>query len=250
MSGINIQKEFRDYYLKFNLPIQAAAIIAAVFLSYDIEKVIIFSIFFHLIIYWLGIQCGSHKLFSHKSWTPRYKWIKYLIAHVSCFGLMGGPILWSSMHRWHHAHSDKDLDPHSPKHGLLHSYFTWFLNVPHVPLRVVKDHISDFKLVKIDKNCKRIVLITLLSLIIIDYELAISLLIAMTVTFNFEMSVNCFAHRKINNEWKSVNYPLLALITGGSTLHANHHADPANYNFSTKWYELDSSVWIIKLLKK
>ena len=72
----------------------------------------------------------------------------------------------------------------------------------------------------------------------------------MTVTFNFEMSVNCFAHRKINDVWQSVNYTILAFVTGGSTLHANHHKDSGNYNFSTKWYELDPSAWIIKLLKK
>jgi|688.fasta_scaffold00357_70 fatty-acid desaturase len=250
MTGLDLNKEFRDYYLKFNLPLQIVAITATIFLSFNIVKVLLFTIFFHILIYWAGIQCGSHKLFSHKSWIPKYKWITYSIGIISCFGIMGGPILWSLMHRWHHAHSDTDLDPHSPKHGYLHSYFTWFLNIPHVPLRIIKDHILDYNLIRIDRNCKKIVYITLLFLTVLDYEIALSLLLAMVITFHIEMSVNCFAHKQLDGEWKSVNYISLAFITGGSTLHANHHADSSNWNFSKKWFELDPSAWIIKCLKK
>lgn len=250
MSGLNIQKEFKDYHIKFNLPIQLATIFSIIFFSYNINKVVALTTFLYIIIYWVGTQCGSHKLFAHKSWKPRNQFIKYVLAYISCFGLMGGPILWSSVHRWHHAHSDKNLDPHSPKDGILHSYFTWFLNAPHIPLRIVKDYIGDPRLVKIDKNCKSIVLITLLLFFLIDYELGISLLLAMTISFNFEMSINAFAHKKVNNDWNPVNYTFLGFITGGSALHLNHHNDPSNYSFSNKWYEIDPSVWIINVLKE
>jgi len=250
MKGLNVNKEFKDYYLKFNLPIQIVGILSAIFLPFDFTKVIILTIFFHIIAYWIGIQCGSHKLFSHKSWEPKYPWITYVIGYIACFGLMGGPVLWSLVHRWHHAHSDTDLDPHSPKHGFVRSYYTWLYNVPHVPLRFIKDHIADLNLIKIDRNCKKIVLLTLILFAIIDYEIAIALLLAMTLTFHVEMSINCFAHRKQKDTWTSVNYPLLGLITGGSSLHANHHLDSNNWNFSTKWYEIDPSAWFIKLLMK
>ena len=247
---LDIKEESRAYYLKFNIPLQIAAVAGLIFLTYSWSILLIWTAIFYMVIYWIGTQCGSHKLFSHKSWEPRFVWIKYAIAYVSCFGMMGGPIVWTAMHRWHHAHSDKDQDPHSPKDGLLHSYFMWFLNVPAVPLRIISDHLKDPNLVRIDKHCRQIVLYTLLVLAIINYQVALALLLAMTITFNFEMSINCFAHRKVNNEWTAVNYVWLGFLTGGSALHANHHADPANSSFSKCWYEIDPSVWFIKILEK
>ena len=250
MATLKIKEESKDYYLKFNIPLQIITLIGLVFLDYSWSLILAWSLFFHLIIYWLGIQCGSHKLFSHRSWEPKFNWIKYGIAYISCFGMMGGPIVWTAMHRWHHKHSDTDSDPHSPKDGLLHSYFMWFLNVPNIPLRLIKDHLSDQMLVDIDINAKKIVLYTLVVLCFVNYQIALALLLAMTFTFHIEMAINCFAHRKINNEWVPINYVWLGFLTGGSSLHANHHAHQGNSSFSTKWYEFDPTSWIIKILEK
>jgi fatty-acid desaturase len=54
----------------------------------------------------------------------------------------------------------------------------------------------------------------------------------------------------VNNTWLAVNHTWFGFLTGGSALHANHHADPANSSFSKKWYEIDPSIWFIRILEK
>jgi fatty-acid desaturase len=103
---------------------------------------------------------------------------------------------------------------------------------------------------QIDQHCKKIVLVTLGVLLLIDYQIMLALGIAMTITFHFEMLVNAFAHREVNNYWSAHNNSFLALLSGGSTLHGNHHDNPTAFSFSKHWWELDPSAWFIRILKK
>jgi stearoyl-CoA desaturase (delta-9 desaturase) len=245
-----IATKSKNYYLFFNLPIQVLTVLGLILLPIDFYKILAWATAFYVLVYWIGIQAGSHKLFSHRSWEPRYKWITNSIAVISCFGLMGGPVVWSMMHRWHHANSDTDKDPHSPKDGKYHSYFGWLMNPPSVPLTLIKDHIRSKIVMQIDHHCIKIVLITLSLLVLIDYQIALSLGIAMTATFHIEMMINAFAHKEVDNQWSAHNNSVLAFISGGSTLHGNHHDSPSNFSFSKHWWELDPSAWIIRVLKK
>lgn len=245
-----IAKKSREYYLLFSFPIQIAAIVSLALLPLDYAKVSAWTAIFYVVIYWQGIQNGAHKLFSHKSWEPRWSWIKYATAYLSCFGLMGGPITWSNLHRWHHAHSDEERDPHSPRHGVFHSYVGWLMNPPAIPFMVVRDLMRDDIIVWINQRCREVVAVTLIVVAIIDYQVAVALAVAMTITFNFEMAVNAFLHREVNGKWAAVNNAWLAIPTGGSSLHANHHKSPGKYSFAKYWYEIDLSALLVRLLKK
>lgn len=240
----------KNYYLFFNIPLQIFLIILFFLIDIDLYQFFIVTIFLYILIYWAGIQAGTHKLFSHKSWTPRFNFTKYILAVLSCYGLMGGPISWARIHRWHHKHSDTDKDPHSPKKGLFFSYFLWLLNPPDVPLFVVKDYINDKKLIFIEKNCKNIVIISLLILFFLDQTIGIAALTSMVLTFHSEMLVNTFMHKNVNNKYMPVNNTILSLFSGGSTLHKNHHENASSSCFSKRWYEIDLSYIIILLLKK
>ncbi len=39
------------------------------------------------------------------------------------------------------------------------------------------------------------------------------------------------------------------MITGGEAWHNNHHAHPGSARFGLRWFELDSSWFVIKLMK-
>ena len=39
------------------------------------------------------------------------------------------PIDWAARHLEHHAHADREGDPHSPADGLLHAHIGWMLAV-------------------------------------------------------------------------------------------------------------------------
>lgn len=244
-----MKKESIKYYLFFNLPIQIVAIVSLFFIT-NIYVFVCTLVLSYILVYWLGVQAGTHKLFSHKTWEPKNNFIKNMIATLSCFGLMGGPIIWSQIHRYHHIHADTDLDPHTPKFGLLNSYFLWLFNIPELKLTSVKDLIKDQKLIFINKYCREIVLITLTILFLINFNLFAGFIMACCLTFHSEMAVNAFLHKNVNHKWTSVNNKLLSLISGGSTLHKNHHDNLRLNNFSINPYEFDCSYLFIKFLSK
>jgi stearoyl-CoA desaturase (delta-9 desaturase) len=236
----------RSYYLYFNLPLHFLLIASVFFIEISIPLVVLF----YAIVYWVGVQAGSHKLFSHNTWVPKFNFLKYIVALISCFGLMGGPVSWARMHRYHHANSDTDHDPHTPKKGFYVSYIGWLLNPPNAPFFIIKDLLKDKLLCNIEKYCRQIVMAVLTIIFLFDPTVFASLLLAMVLTFHSEMLVNSFLHKKVGNKYTSVNNAWLSLISGGSTLHKNHHDNPGKDNFGTTWYEIDLSYFIIKLLKK
>src|SRR5262245_2093914 len=64
----------------------------------------------------LGIGIGYHRLLTHRGFKPP-KYVEYFLTFCGTLSLHGGPISWVARHRRHHAHSDQDGDPHSPRHG-------------------------------------------------------------------------------------------------------------------------------------
>ena len=72
----------------------------------------------------LGITLCYHRLLTHHSFkTPG--WFEFLLTTCACLAWQGGPIQWVGVHRLHHMHSDKDLDPHSPQHGFTWAHMFW-----------------------------------------------------------------------------------------------------------------------------
>src|SRR5215510_708794 len=64
----------------------------------------------------VGITVGYHRLLTHRSFqTP--KPLEYLFAVLGSMAVQGPVMSWVADHRKHHAHTDKDGDPHSPHIG-------------------------------------------------------------------------------------------------------------------------------------
>src|SRR6478736_1103910 len=63
-----------------------------------------------------GITIGYHRLLTHRSFAP-YKWMEYTFAVLGSLAVQGSVIAWVADHRKHHAHTDKEGDPHSPHVG-------------------------------------------------------------------------------------------------------------------------------------
>ncbi len=60
----------------------------------------------------IGLSIGFHRYFAHRSFTaPRWAVAGFHVLGVmGCFGSAAG---WSALHRRHHAHSDREGDPHA-----------------------------------------------------------------------------------------------------------------------------------------
>ena len=72
-----------------------------------------------------------HRYFSHRSFkTSRVG--QFIFALLGAAAVQRGPIWWAAHHRHHHAHSDQELDIHSPvQRSFFWSHTGWFLSRRH-----------------------------------------------------------------------------------------------------------------------
>lgn len=83
----------------------------------------------------LGLNLGYHRVLSHRS-LKLPKWFERTLVTI---GLPAGtPVQWAGNHRYHHAHTDTPLDPHSPLHkGFWHAHVGWYFGSDNVLLCVL-----------------------------------------------------------------------------------------------------------------
>ena len=97
-----------------------------------------FSVLIFVVVYYLlagaGVNLGYHRILSHRSLRVP-KWLERTLVTI---GLPAGtPIQWAGNHRYHHAHTDTALDPHSPvHHGFWYAHVGWYLRSKNVLLCV------------------------------------------------------------------------------------------------------------------
>ncbi|WNG35084.1 acyl-CoA desaturase [Archangium violaceum] len=86
-----------------------------------------------------GIEVGFHRYFAHRTFETTRP-LRALLLILGSMAGQGSALLWSAVHRTHHAHTDQPGDPHSPVlgrrgawdklRGFLWSQFLWYLDVP------------------------------------------------------------------------------------------------------------------------
>jgi stearoyl-CoA desaturase (delta-9 desaturase) len=83
----------------------------------------------------LGVNLGYHRVLSHRSLKVP-KWLERILVTI---GLPAGtPVQWAGNHRFHHAHTDTELDPHSPvHHGFWYAHVGWYLGSKRVALCIL-----------------------------------------------------------------------------------------------------------------
>src|SRR3954453_22239179 len=86
----------------------------------------------------LGITVGYHRLLTHRSFQTS-KPMEYAFAVLGSMAVQGPVNSWVADHRKHHAHTDREGDPHSPHvghgdgaggvlAGLWHAHTGWLLS--------------------------------------------------------------------------------------------------------------------------
>lgn len=204
----------------------------------------------------LGVSAGYHRLFSHASFKTSI-FMKRVLLYFGMLSGQGSPIFWIGIHRgYHHKHADKDEDAHSPRHGFWHSYILWMFKRSKMSIRSVLDLIKDPDMVFCHKHYIKIVWITHLVLFLISIELWLYLLVLPSFitlhSFLIQTSVTHlsragYRNYKVNDD--SVNVPWLFPFILGEAWHNNHHGEGRNPNFGRKWWELDPTFWLIKLIR-
>ncbi|MDQ6930242.1 MAG: fatty acid desaturase [Candidatus Eremiobacteraeota bacterium] len=208
----------------------------------------------------LGVTLNYHRTLTHRS-LRMVKPLEYLTALFATLSLQGGPIEWVATHRAHHAHSDKDGDPHNSNEGFRWSHLTWLylankaILTREQKLRMAHDVASDKFYVFIDKYQ----LLLQAGLAVLLYMLGgaswvvLGIFMRLVLTYHLTWLINSAAHSVGYQTFKtgdrSTNCWWLALMSWGEGWHNNHHAFPFSARHGLRWFEIDHTWHVIKLLK-
>lgn len=210
---------------------------------------------------WIDHICISlhHRYISHKSFESKTELIHKLIILLSLFPMTHSPLRFAVIHRHHHWANleDETLDAHGPATGFWNTLIFWEFNMTNVvknlKYKMYKDLLRDKFLVWFDTHYYKLIIGLSLIVYLISWKLFWYVLIPASIvtrlTANF--CTNWICHTRGYQNYKvgkdtSTNNVICGIITGGEGWHNNHHANPNNWRFGEKKWELDPTAFIIK----
>ena len=211
-----------------------------------------------LILWWVagswGIGMGYHRLLTHRGFKAP-KWLEYFLSVCGTFAMQSGPLTWVTTHRIHHAFTETDKDPHSPRNGTYWSHIGWIFrgtaqNHPWATMqRYSPDLTKDRFQVVLDKYYYIPTIIVAAGLMAIGGWTMVLWAIFFRTVFGWHSTwlVNSATHlwgsRRFDTRDDSRNNGLIAALTFGEGWHNNHHAYPRSARHGLTWYQIDAN-WI------
>jgi stearoyl-CoA desaturase (Delta-9 desaturase) len=219
-----------------------------------------------------GVTLGFHRLLTHRSYQT-YKSVEYTLAILGSTAVQGPVMSWVADHRRHHAHTDREGDPHSPHGhgsgfkgaiaGLWYAHMGWLFvdSGATEHSRYARDLYEDRGMQFIHRTFALWVLLGLVMPFglgyLIDGTLAGALTAALWggpvrifalhhVTWSINSICHFFGTRRFAVEDHSTNVFWLALFSLGESWHHNHHAFPRSARHGLRWWEVDPTGWLIR----
>lgn len=226
-----------------------------------------------VVLHWLcggiGICLGYHRMLTHGSFNT-HSWVRRTIAAVGCLAGEGPPMMWVANHRLHHARSDQEGDPHSPREGSWWSHMLWLAyrvggkDANQYFKKWAPDLYQDRVIRYMDYGFVPINVIVSLAIMGAGYAiggwtLAMSWLVwgvfvRMVFVLHSTWLVNSASHmwgyRNYETRDDSRNNWWVALLTYGEGWHNNHHAHPRMAKHGHKWWEFDITFQTIRMMQR
>jgi stearoyl-CoA desaturase (delta-9 desaturase) len=209
----------------------------------------------------LGIGLGYHRLLTHRGFkTP--KWLEYFLTVCGTFALQAGAISWVTTHRIHHAFTDTDKDPHSPRNGIYWSHIGWILkgtaqeHDAATHQRYSPDLVKDkFHLILDKYYSVPTVILGLILFAVGGWSMVLWGIFLRTVwgwhcTWLVNSATHLWGTRRFETRDDSRNNLLIALLTWGEGWHNNHHAYPRSARHGLTWKELDINWIQLRIMEK
>lgn len=204
----------------------------------------------------MGICLCYHRLLTHRSFkTP--KWFEYVLTVFAVLSWQGGPIDWVGTHRLHHAHSDELEDPHSPHHGFNWAHATWTLRhrrEGHNPRMAAKDLMRDPVMVFLDRwhFVPQFILAGVLFALggwsWVIWGVALRVTLGYHATWLVNSAAHTWGYQTHKTGDDSRNNWWVAIVSFGEGWHNNHHAHQRSAAHGMRWYEIDMTYWMIRVL--
>ncbi len=207
----------------------------------------------------IGIALGLHRTLTHRSlslWKP----LEYAVSICGCLALQGSPVEWVATHRAHHAHTDREGDPHDANAGFRWSHFLWMVMPnPHLLSRDERArYAADLLADPFYRFLDRYHAWFTVALAVVLYALGGAswvvwgIFVRLAVVYQFTWLVNSAAHtigyRSFRTDDRSTNCWWVALLGWGEGWHNNHHAFPFSVRHGLRWYEFDVTWLTVRLL--
>ena len=223
-----------------------------------------------------GVTLGFHRLLTHRSFQT-FKPIEYTLAILGSAAVQGPVISWVADHRKHHAHTDKEGDPHSPHghggglrgaiSGLWYAHMGWLFHVSGTSehARYARDLHEDRGMRFIHSTFGLWVTVGFLLPAALGYLFEPTLagaakaalwggLVRIFVLHHVTWSINSVCHffgtRRFAVEDHSTNVFWLSLLSFGESWHHNHHTFPRSARHGLRWWEVDPTGWLIRGMRR
>jgi stearoyl-CoA desaturase (delta-9 desaturase) len=210
----------------------------------------------------LGIGIGYHRLFTHRGFVCR-TWLRRVLAWMGCAALQGGPSRWVAMHRRHHQTSDREGDPHSPLAGFFHGHVGWVMRYDEQDAvdhrKLVPDVSGDDPLMRVMDRGILFMLPWALTCVFcfavagwrgVLWGAVIRTLALWHVTWCVNSICHTWGRRPNETRDESRNVWWVGLLSLGEGWHNNHHARPAAAMHGWRWYQIDVSGYLIRLMAR
>ena len=209
-----------------------------------------------------------HRYASHGQFTINKFWEKifFIFSYITQGSSYISPRAYAIMHRMHHAHTDTEKDPHSPK-------FTHRLYKMMWQTKVIYTNIFKKRMTVDQKYLKKLprwnamdwfghswgsrlawgaAYITFYVFFATQWWMFLILPIHFIMGPFHGAIINWFAHKIGYTNYRmsntSTNLINIDFLMWGESLHNNHHKNPNRANFARKWFELDPMYPIIKVM--
>jgi stearoyl-CoA desaturase (delta-9 desaturase) len=204
----------------------------------------------------LSVTIGFHRMLTHRSFRP-HPIVKFVLLVLGSMALEGPALSWAATHIKHHAHSDREGDPHSPIDGFWHAHLGWMFKSdygdPNVYCRnLVKDPIVVF--------VSRTFLLWVVLSLLIPFAIGgwtgllwgglVRIFFTHHVTWSVNSVCHTFGKREFETKDQSRNEWIVGLLAFGEGWHNNHHAFPRSAFHGLHWWQFDLSGYIIWTLER
>lgn len=221
----------------------------------------------------IGITVGFHRLFVHRSFET-FTWVKFLLAAVGSMAVVGSLLTWVAQHRRHHQFSDTPDDPHTPHHhgrgvlavlrGFYFAHIGWFFTADAPGL----DHYAkDLRASRAMRVASALFPVWIALGLLIPAVLGGVIsgtwagvwtgllwggLVRVFLVHHVTWSVNSAGHlwggRPYRSDDESRDNYWLGVLAMGEGWHNTHHAFPTSARHGLRWWQPDTSYYLIRLM--